>query len=451
MKEKRYLVIGLGISGRSAAELLLKKGAQVAAVDQNRHLLDHNVDIQVLKQRGLKTFSDPSQLEIKDYHTVVVSPGVPQSHPLYVQAKELKIEMLGEVELACQFLKAPAFLGITGTNGKTTVTLLVAHILNAAGMPARALGNVGVAMTSEKALEAASANEIIVAELSSYQLETLHSKVLDAAVLLNITPDHLDRYGTMEHYAIAKMHISKCLKPEGPLYIEEQCLKEYGYLLKDFKAKSYGYQSHCDLHTDLKAVYNGENALFPLPQLLHGHKSHDLENIMAAYALCQQMGVTPELFLNGLSTFKKPPHRIEFVCQVKGVDYIDDSKGTNLDAVIRAVETIQKPIILIGGGVDKGAPYSPWIAAFAGKVKSICAIGQAASKIEKDLNHAIPVGIHQSLEEAVRAASKMAKSGDVILLSPGCSSFDMFRDYAHRGEEFQRIANALKLEEGKNE
>lgn len=441
MNGKRILVIGLGISGRSAVQFLLKRGAHVVGVDQNKELLAKNVEIALLREKGLTTVHAADSLSVKEFDLVLVSPGVPHTDKFYADARKHGVEIIGEVELACRFITGK-MVGITGTNGKTTVTMLVEHVLNHSGFPARALGNSGVAITSESAEQAIASNEIVVAELSSFQLETMHRRVLDAAVLLNITPDHLDRYESMEHYAAAKMLIANCVKQGGQLYLEDNCYQAYGYLLKNIPVKRYGYTSDCDIWTDTKSIFLGKNQ-FPLPQMYQGKRSHDIENLMAAYALCHSLGVTSSQFQKAMTTFKKPSHRIEFVREFKGINYYDDSKGTNIDAVIRAVETMSNNVILIAGGVDKGAAYTPWITSFANKVKLICAIGQAASKIQKDLSHAIPVQLYDSLQSAVERATQQAKKGDIILLSPGCSSFDMFRDYAHRGDEFKRIVNSM--------
>ena len=289
-----------------------------------------------------------------------------------------------------------------------------------------------------------SSQDIIVLELSSYQIETLYQVCLDSAIVLNITPDHLDRYKTMESYAQAKCEIERCVKPEGHLYLEEKTWQEYGYFLKKKKPRLYGYEQTSFIYTDLLAVYRAGEKVFELPSSLKNKKSHDLENLLAAYALCADKGVTASAFLEAWRSFKKPAHRIEFVLEFQGVRYYDDSKGTNIDAVIRAVQSLEGSIILIAGGVDKGSAYTPWLQEFRNKVKSICAIGQAAAKIRDQLASHLPVTIFNSLDEAVQQATRLAQRGDIVLLSPGCSSFDMFKDYAHRGEEFQRIVRGLE-------
>ncbi len=442
LENQHVLVMGLGVSGRAAADFLLRRGACVHAVDGDMNLLQRNPEIEGLRQRGVKISHEEAIADPSGFQLVVISPGIPQTHPLRALAKAAGVEIIGEVELACRFLKGP-FLGITGTNGKTTTTLLTTHILNCSGRSACALGNVGVAMTSEAAERALVGNQIIVAELSSFQLETLHSPIIDAAVVLNITPDHLDRYSGMEAYAEAKMHIAQRIKPKGVLYLEKKCCDEFGYLLKGIAPKTYGYTQDSDLFTDLHNLFINNKLVCVLPCAYQGGKSHDLENVMAAYALCNHLGVTAQQFIEALASFKKPAHRIEFVKKIGEVAYYDDSKGTNIDAVMRAVEALRGDIVLIAGGVDKGAAYTPWIAAFNNRVKCICAIGQAAPKIKQDLGHALHVELLNTLEEAVAFAARIAAPGDNVLLSPGCASFDMFRDYVHRGKEFQRAVEQL--------
>jgi UDP-N-acetylmuramoylalanine--D-glutamate ligase len=285
--------------------------------------------------------------------------------------------------------------------------------------------------------------EVFVVELSSFQLETLQAPFLDSAVLLNITPDHLDRYSSMEDYACAKLRIADLIKAHGKFFVENECFKQFSHLFKTNHLHRYGYTTQCDLYCDTKEVSLYGKLAFELPIELRGRISHDVENMMASFALCSEMGVSTEAFLAALKTFKKPAHRIEFIRDLSGVRFYDDSKGTNIDAVVRAVDYVEGQIILIVGGVDKGAPYTPWIDAFGTKVKSICAIGQSAEKIYSELNPYISVEKFTSLEDAVVHAASIAREGDAVLLSPGCSSFDMFKDYAHRGEEFQRIVNAL--------
>lgn len=438
LKGKNVLVLGLGLSGTSAVRFLLKRGAHVTGVDQSDKTL------QALKETfpEVALFLDTAKIDFASIDLVVVSPGISPKHPLYQKAKLASIEIIGEVELACREISKPC-LGVTGTNGKTTVSLLTTHVLNQAGKKAVCLGNVGVPLTSALDTIEQQESEIYVIELSSFQLETLTHPFLDSGVILNITPDHLDRYESMTDYAKAKIKLYEIMKPNGKLFVEDKCLEAYPALFKGKAIFSYGYRSTCAVSSDTLNLYYFGKRVSDLPESLKGKKSHDLENAMAAFALCQEMQVTQEQFWEAFSTFKKPSHRIEFVRSLHGVRYYDDSKGTNIDAVVRAVDSIEGEIVLIAGGVDKGFPYEPWLAPFKGRVKAVCAIGQSAEKIKGDIGSHIPVEIFASLQEAVANAAKLAKKGEAVLLSPGCSSFDMFKDYSHRGNEFQRFVKEL--------
>jgi UDP-N-acetylmuramoylalanine--D-glutamate ligase len=436
---KKVLVLGLGLSGRAASRLLLNKGAKVIGIDNDITSLEQNSELGLMRQEGMHIYPENVKLSMDSVDLVVASPGVPPSNFLYQEAVKKKLEIIGEIELACRYI-TQSFLGITGTNGKTTVTALVGHILNFSGKSALIAGNIGIPLTKELSNLN---NQIIVCELSSYQLETMQTQVIDAAVILNVSPDHLDRYRNMEEYATAKFRIAACLKPKGNLYIENSCYENFGYLLKNLKPKTYGYGTSCTVRTDLHTIFWNEAKRYALPLSLRYKRSHDLENLMAAFILCQEIGIEIETFDQALSTFKKPPHRIEFVRKLGGVSYYDDSKGTNIDAVIRAVESITGNVILIAGGLDKGAGYTPWISAFENKVKAIFAIGQAKEKMYNELSCQFPVEKCQSLEEAIVFSGSVAQEGDNILLSPGCASFDMFQNYAHRGTEFKRIVHNL--------
>lgn len=441
-QNKCVLVLGLGISGRSAAKFLLKRGASVTAVDRNLDMLNGNNEWVSLRELGLKTMLDSEAFEIRQFDLLVVSPGIPISHPLCVQAILAGIEIIGEIELACRFLTQKC-LAITGTNGKTSVTLMVAHILNHAGIPARALGNVGTPLTSAVDECGENDNEIFVVELSSFQLDTLHTRFIDAGVILNITPDHLDRYGTLSDYARSKVHLHDCIKPQGKLFVEDKCVKEFPLLFAACSLQSYGYHQNCSIYTDTKRVLVNQIKQFDLPLNLQGKISHDVENLMAVYALCNYAGVTGDQFCIAMQSFQKPSHRIEFVRTVRGVHYYDDSKGTNIDAVVRAVQVLEGDIILIAGGVDKGASYTLWLNVISKKLKFICAIGKAKEKIKSDLGGHIPMALFTTLDDAVVHAASVGQAGDTVLLSPGCASYDMFRDYEHRGQEFQRIVKGL--------
>lgn len=403
------LVVGLGVSGLAACKLLESQGYGVLGFDDRR------------TEVGRRIFAC-EEIPWENVDFLLLSPGISLAHPVCLEAQKRGLKIVGEVEFALRQIQQKA-IAITGTNGKTTVTLLATHILNQAGVKARALGNVGEPITSY--LLQADPDEVLVIELSSYQLETLHSKAFLRGIILNITPDHLDRYQTMERYAEAKCHLQECIQGEGLFCVQEAVALEYSHLLK----QPYATFGESQIHALLREI----------PALAEIAKAkHDLENILAAWILLEPFSLSEIQFLEGVRTFKKPEHRIEFIGEKEGISFYDDSKGTNLDAVIQAVATMPGPVILIAGGVDKGASYAPWKNAFLGKVKKLCLIGEAASKIHQELSADFAVECLSSLEEAVKIAVESASLGDCVLLSPGCSSFDMFRDYAHRGEVFQK-------------
>ncbi|MFT4553023.1 MAG: UDP-N-acetylmuramoylalanine--D-glutamate ligase [Chlamydiales bacterium] len=426
MSYENVLVVGLGISGKSAAALLLKNGKNVVGIDDNIQAIRSSKEIKELEKQGLITRAPQNLKQLPNIDLVVVSPGVSQDHPLLKAAKKASIEIIGEIELACRFVKQKIF-GITGTNGKTTVTMMVSHVLNACGIPACIAGNIGEPLSAQILKHP---DKILVTELSSYQLDTLSTRALDAAVLLNISPDHLDRYNSYEDYVHSKFHIQQCIKEKGSFYINKDSASEWRkFLLGPFLA------------------FNGEgkeNIEYILPVRYRRSGGYEWENRSAAFSLCYEAGVSPQQFEKELENFKKAPHRLEFVREINGVAFINDSKATNAEAVVRAVESMQGKVILIAGGQDKGLSYKSWPEVFQGKVRCVCAIGETASKIAQELDKVSEVKIFESLNKAINFASSISKAGETVLLSPGCSSFDMFKDYEQRGEKFKQAVHQLQ-------
>ncbi len=367
------LILGLGISGKAALEFCQKRGDVVSVYDD-------------------KLAPDPVDLE--KIELVVKSPGISLDHPLVEEIQNAHIPIIGEIDLALSELKNKTVYGITGSNGKTTTTLLATHLLKTAGKKAIAVGNIGTPLLSAIQEDA----DCFVVEFSSFQLETIRAQpVLDGAVLLNLTPNHLDRHPSFEAYAAAKLRIKELLKEGAPFY-------------------------------------SGPFDMVPI----EGYYRHDLENIAAASALT---GIDPT---EGLKTFVKPPHRLEFVRNFKNIAFVNDSKATSVDAVLKAVEALPKSVVLIVGGVDKGGEYSIWLPLFREKVRKVFTIGEAAERIEKTLAPRIPVERAGSLEVAVKKAAQFAQSSETVLLSPGCSSYDQFKNYEERGKRFKEIVSTLE-------
>ena len=414
---KEALVIGLGVSGKASAELLLAKGYSVTAADRRFEALKNDPLVSELMRLGLRVVSDDAEIPLSPFSLVVFSPGIDPSHSLFQKARKAGIELLGEIELAFRYLPNRCVLGVTGSNGKTTTALLTAHILNAAGKKAAAVGNVGAAL-SGYAL-APDKNEILVVELSSFQLETLSlAHRFDAAAILNITPNHLNRHASMEEYAAAKLRIVHCLKPGGRLFISRQ-------VLQDYRVKN---GTVFDSMIGIPLGEEGVRLGFP-----------EWANVAAARALCSFCKL-PEIAIDSaLKTFRKPPHRIEWVAEIDGVAYYNDSKASNIEAVMHAVRLFAGPVILIAGGVDKGSSYAPWLGCFQGKVAKVVVFGQAAEKMERELGAVFSVNRVSTLKEAVQAARMMSREGDTVLFSPGCSSYDQFANFEERGEMFKKI------------
>lgn len=392
------IVLGLGISGRSAAAFLLFRGVSVIGVDRRIDELRSHPEIQSLVAQGLVLSHE--EVSLDQVERLILSPGIPLTHPLVIAAQKQNIEVIGEVEFAFRHIRNRC-IGITGSNGKTTTTLLITHVLNKAGIPACALGNVGVGLS--KYLINPNPEEVLVIELSSFQLETLKTRCLDFAIILNITQNHLDRYPSMKEYADAKLSIRQCLKESGVLFVSREVADQYACPAK---------------------VYDTEEKQ---------------QNIQAAFAICRQFGITEEKFYRLLESFCKPPHRIEKIAEIDGVAFFNDSKSSNIESVMYAVRQFSGPLILIVGGTDKGASYFPWIACFKGKVKHVVAYGLAKEKIEKEIGAHFSFTKVGPFAEAVNIAAAIGEDKDTVLLSPGCSSYDQFSNFEHRGDAFREL------------
>ncbi|MBM3184390.1 MAG: UDP-N-acetylmuramoyl-L-alanine--D-glutamate ligase, partial [Chlamydiae bacterium] len=349
---KTVLVIGLGISGKASALLLLSRGFSVIGADRRWETLVDDPEVKQLIQKGLQVVSDEGMLPVTPFSFCVVSPGIEPSHPLLKSVQKQNIETIGEIELAFRYLPNRHILGVTGSNGKTTTVLLTAHILNTLGKKAKALGNVGAALSGYAVNP--DPEEILVIELSSFQMESLTLKPrFDTAAILNITPNHLNRHASMQEYAAAKLRIKSCLKPNGKLFISKQVARDFQIQGTIFEKKN-------------APAFDSEKIRLGCPEW---------ENVEAAIALCSLFEIRESKFFQAMKTFRKPPHRIEWVAEIGGVSYYNDSKASNVEAVMHAVRLFNGPLLLIAGGVDKGASYRPWIDCFQGKVKQIAVFG----------------------------------------------------------------------------
>jgi UDP-N-acetylmuramoylalanine--D-glutamate ligase len=411
--EKISLILGLGISGKACADYFEKQKTQYLAYDD------------CSKNFNSTTFSFMRLLtheEIQDVHfdILVVSPGINQRHFLYQRALKEKKKITSELQIALEMVSSKV-IGITGTNGKTTVTKFIEEGLKKLNFKAVACGNYGVPLLS--ILEKIDSSTVIVLELSSYQLETISKQCLHFGVILNITQDHLDRYITIENYAQAKFKMIDLIKEDGKIFIQKE-------IANQFKVSS----SPCIEYFDDQSLSI---------EALEKYGKKEKENWIGAYLILRHFGFSVSNLIDHLQTFQKPHHRIEYVDEVQGVAYYDDSKGTNVDAVIFALEKFEKDVVLLLGGKDKDSDYSPWIEAFKGKVKKICAYGMSKEKIYQALSSNYPIDLCEDLKEATLSAHQFAKKGDVVLLSPGCSSLDQFKDYIHRSTVFKNCVENL--------
>jgi UDP-N-acetylmuramoylalanine--D-glutamate ligase len=434
---EHVLIIGLGITGKATAHYLAKKGGFLlyAAEDKiekrDPSLLPEDITI-------LSSGKALSYLENIDI--VIPSPGIPPTNPLYRAALERNIPIISDIDLVFRD-KSTKCLGITGTNGKTTVTSMTEHSLCHAGCNTIAAGNIGLPITSP----ALDDKDLIIMELSSFQLDIMNTLCLDAAVILNISPDHGDRYSSFEEYVASKFSIQNFLKDDGKLFIERSTAERYKHLItrETYYCFDFTDETHSKVRITKNLLAGDESVEYISTMDYKKDCGCDKDNALASYTLCREEGITLQQHMLALQSFRKAPHRIEYVRTYDGIEFYNDSKATNAEAVIKAVESIDKDIVLIVGGADKGLSYDVWKGSLPPKVKNLIAIGELAAPIYKELGATFDVIPCSSLEEAVHCSRRYANDGGAVLLSPGSSSYDMFTSYEHRGEEFKRIVNAL--------
>ena len=426
---KRYAVLGLARSGLSVVETLLASGARVTAWDNReepRHSLEGRVEI-----------ADPLAIDLTGYAGVVVSPGVPLNrHPIVEHAAKAGVPVIGDIELFAQAradLPAHRVVGITGTNGKSTTTALVHHLLQNAALPARMGGNIGLPILSQKPLPAGG---IYVLELSSYQIDLTHSLESEVAALLNVTPDHLDRYADFPAYAASKQR----------LFTMQRGDQHAVFGIGDAETAAIATQEQARRAAELVHIVSGFDLAALQPDWPSLQGPHNLQNAAVAVAIVQALGLSEGQWRPALATFRGLPHRMERVAEANGVLFINDSKATNPASAAPALAAFpprpNKRIHWIVGGLPKGdhldecAPYFPNIAA-------AYTIGDAGPRFAELLAPYMPVRRSEMMCEAIRQAIEVAKPGDIVMLSPACASFDQFRDYEARGDTFRQIVEAL--------
>jgi UDP-N-acetylmuramoylalanine--D-glutamate ligase len=439
-KGKKVTVVGLARSGVSAARALHALGAVVTVTDKKPV---EQLAAQIASLGNGITVAaggHPDRIFLET-DLIVLSPGVPHIAPV-VQARRHGVKVISELELAWLLSDAP-YIGITGTNGKSTVTTLVGQMLAKAKKNVLVAGNIGNALTEDISL--LTRKDWIVAELSSFQLEDIETFRPRIATILNVTQDHLDRYHTIEEYGEAKARIFMNQQKEDYLVLnfDDPIVKSY---TRRTRATVIPFSRHLRFNPgacvhDGDIMFNGRR-IIAVDKLKIGGV-HNLENALAATALSLLAGADLWSVVSVLRKFPGLEHRLEFVRVKNGVSYINDSKGTNVGAVLKSVEGFTRPVILIAGGLDKGSDFSPLYDLFKHKVKLLILIGKAADKMAKALGTSTETVFAQTLQDAVRVASVRANKGDVVLLSPACASFDMFKDFEDRGRQFKEAVMGL--------
>ena len=449
LRGKKVLVFGTGISGIGAGALLERAQASVILYDGNENLDKENLRKHFAAESSVEILLGSLPLEVMDQlELVVLSPGVPTDLPLVNQLREREIPIWGEVELAYRFASGEV-LAITGTNGKTTTTALLGEIMKAYRDSVFVVGNIGTPYTGAS-LEMKE-DSVTVAEMSSFQLETIDTFHPKVSAILNITPDHLNRHHTMEAYIQAKEEITKNQTEEDVcvLNYEDEVLRAFGEKLHT-QVLYFSSQRILEegIYLDGEKIVlslNGEKTEICTVNELNILGTHNHENAMAAAAMAAAYGVPVEIIRKTLKEFQGVEHRIEFVAEKDGVVYYNDSKGTNPDAAIKGIQAMNRPTVLIGGGYDKDSAYDEWINAFDGKVKKLVLIGATREKIAQT---AEKLGFHEivmadTFEEAFEKCVEYAEPGDAVLLSPACASWGMFKNYEQRGDKFKELVNQL--------
>ncbi|MFN7946655.1 MAG: UDP-N-acetylmuramoyl-L-alanine--D-glutamate ligase [Blastocatellia bacterium] len=443
---RNILVVGAARSGIAAAEFLRARGARVTVNDAKPESeLSAAAD---LKAKGIEVIagSHPAEL-FEKADLIVASPGVPLALEPFQRAGNAGVEIISEIELAARFLRG-RLIGITGSNGKTTTTTLIGEVLKNAGLPVQVGGNIGTPLIT--LVETSRDDSFTVIELSSFQLEAVQSMRLFAAVLLNITPDHLDRYASMDDYAAAKARIFLNQTPEDlavlnaddarvaamhkltsahVVYFSRQRELEEGIFLRGTEIISRSRGSEYSLLNRAEIGLRGD---------------HNLENVMSALAVGLACGASPDSMRETIRSFRGVEHRLEFVASIGDVNFYNDSKATNVDAAIKSLEAFPGHLIPILGGKDKGSDYAPLAPLVAERCEHIILIGAAAGKIAAALQNTRPLHRAATMPEAVELGFRLARPGDTVLLAPACASFDMFDNYEHRGRVFKEAVHQLK-------
>lgn len=449
-QEKKYLIVGMGKSGVAAAEVLTARGARVSVYDRQP---TEKLDVQLLNYlqiKGIEGYFAEEPKDIESFDCLVMSPGAPLTIPFVQQAVSCGAEIIGELELAYR-LGRGKYIAITGTNGKTTTTTLVGEIFKNAKRKTEVAGNIGVAVV--KKAVSADDSTWLVTETSSFQLETTSTFHPVVSAVLNVTPDHLDRHKTLENYALAKAKVFESQGSEDYFvvnYDDEPSWK----LTAGCRARIVPFSRKEELplgafvrggrlvildeEAELSDICGTDELIIP--------GAHNLENALAAAAISYFAGIEPAVIGKTLREFQGVEHRLEFAGEVNGVRYVNDSKGTNPDAAVKALEAMTTKVLLIAGGYDKQASYDDYINAFDGRVRYLLLLGDTAQKIAAAARRLgfTDIIMCQDMEECVREGAKLAQAGDTVLLSPACASWDMYDSFEQRGRHFKDCVRRLE-------
>jgi UDP-N-acetylmuramoylalanine--D-glutamate ligase len=444
-RNQKVAVLGAGLSGSAAALLLTAEGADVTVLDnaEETKLLKSTLDN--LRAHGVAVVCGPAaEQDSAGYDMAVLSPGIDPSSPLALNFSSRNIEMISEIELGWRSCELP-IIAITGTNGKTTTTELLAQMLNACGQRTIACGNIGKPLS--EVVREKQVFDVLTVEVSSFQLEAIRSFRPSISVWLNFAPDHLDRYRSVSDYRAAKLRIFENQSATDVAVVNAvDKLPAIRPRTLTFSA----YADQADFRVSQGAIVYQDEAVLPLADIkLRG--LHNIENLMAALAAGMARGLSFREMIPPLRQYEPRPHRCEFVREIGGVEYVNDSKATNLDAVDKALGAQNKPVILIAGGKDKGFEFDPLRSIVKEKVRSAILIGEMAQSIRRSWQGAVECEIAKSLADAVERAHATARSGETVLFSPGTSSFDMFKSYADRGDQFRALIQALPTEPSRSD
>lgn len=446
---KRYLVAGSGISGIGAVKLLGRNASDITLYDGNEALTEEEIRARLDGNKDVKIVIGELPQEVIDaVDIMVISPGIPIDSEIVTRVRDCGVEIWGEIELAYRYSKGRV-IGITGTNGKTTTTTLTGEIMKNHFESVFVVGNIGTAYTS--VASDTGLDTVTVAEISSFQLESVQKFKPVVSAVLNITPDHLNRHYTMENYTAVKMSIARNQEEHQVcvLNYEDDILRREAEKLKNrvlyFSSRRVLPEGICLNGGNIVYREHGTETFICGAHEMKLVGIHNIENVMAAAAIAMVMKVPAEIIRETIRNFNAVEHRIEYVAEKQGVIYYNDSKGTNTDASIKAIEAMTRPTVLIAGGYDKGSEYDEWLEAFRGKIRHLVLLGATRDKIAEtaDRHGYKDYTCVDSLEEAVAVSAERAGEGYAVLLSPACASWDMFKSYEERGRLFKKYVNSL--------